>query len=113
MSMTDPIADMLTRIRNGQKAPQSERVDAGFKGERGCCKSVAGRRLHLRFCDRRRRCYEAAHVELKYFEGVPVIETIQRTSKPGLRIYRGKEESAESSGWSGCCDRLDVGWRNE
>ena len=52
-------------------------------------------------------------VELKYFEGVPVIETIQRSSKPGLRIYRGKEESAESIGWSRCSDRFDIGWRDE
>jgi len=57
MSMTDPIADMLTRIRNGQKA----------------------RMLSV-------------SMPAKYFEGVPVIERIERASRPGLRIYRGKEK---------------------
>ena len=92
MSMSDPIADMLTRIRNGQKArkvsvsmPASTAKDAvavvlkdegyitgfGTSGE-GASKSLS--------------------VELKYFEGTPVIENVKRISKPGLRVYRGKEE---------------------
>lgn len=92
MSMTDPIADMLTRIRNGQKAQkvsvampsstakvavakvlQDEGYIAGYKVEDEGVKSQLS-------------------VELKYFEGAPVIERIRRISKPGLRIYRGKEE---------------------
>ena len=52
-------------------------------------------------------------VELKYFEGAPVIEKIQRASRPGLRVYRGKEESAEGAGWTRCCHRIDVGGRHE
>lgn len=92
MSMTDPIADMLTRIRNGQKArkvsvtmPASkakEDVAAVLKDEgyiAGYATSGDGRRKELT-------------VELKYFEGKPVIENVKRISRPGLRIYRGKDE---------------------
>jgi small subunit ribosomal protein S8 len=92
MSMTDPIADMLTRIRNGQKArrvsvsmPAStakEAVAAVLKSEgyiAGYASDGEGAKKQLT-------------VELKYFEGVPVIERIERTSRPGLRIYRGKED---------------------
>lgn len=92
MSMNDPIADMLTRIRNGQKArkvsvtmPSSrEKVavagvlkDEGYITDYGTAED--GRKASLT-------------VELKYFEGQPVIEHIQRVSKPGLRVFRGKEE---------------------
>ena len=92
MSMTDPIADMLTRIRNGQKArkvavsmPASKLkeavanvlLDEGYIS--GCAATGEGDKKELT-------------IELKYFEGVPVIEKIQRASRPGLRIYRGKED---------------------
>ena len=92
MTMTDPISDMLTRIRNGQKArkvsvsmPASNAKEAvarvlkdeGYITDYGVSGEGASKELS---------------VELKYFEGVPVIEKIQRTSRPGLRIYRGKEE---------------------
>ena len=92
MSMTDPIADMLTRIRNGQKArkvsvsmPAStakEAVAAVLKDEgyiTGYSSAGEGAEKQL-------------SVELKYFEGVPVIERIERASRPGLRIYRGKDD---------------------
>lgn len=92
MSMTDPIADMLTRIRNGQKArkvsvsmPASTAKEAvahvlkdeGYIADFGTSGEGAGKQLS---------------VELKYFEGTPVIENVKRVSKPGLRVYRGSEE---------------------
>jgi small subunit ribosomal protein S8 len=91
MSMTDPIADMLTRIRNGQKValvsismPSSTLKEAIAKvlKEEGYILSFevadeAGNKRTLT-------------IQLKYFDGKPVIETIQKISKPGLRIYRGK-----------------------
>ena len=91
MTMTDPISDMLTRIRNGQKArkisvsmPASNAKEAvaGVLKDEGYITdySVAGEGAS-----------KELSVELKYFEGVPVIERIQRASRPGLRIYRGKE----------------------
>lgn len=92
MSMTDPIADMLTRIRNGQKArkvnvtmPSSTAkvALAGVLKDEGYIEGFStegdGNKVSLT-------------VELKYYEGVPVIERIERVSKPGLRIYRSTEE---------------------
>jgi len=90
--MTDPIADMLTRIRNGQKArkvsvsmPSSTAkvaVAIVLKDEgyiTGYSTDADGVKSEL-------------SIELKYFEGTPVIENVQRVSKPGLRVYRGTEE---------------------
>ena len=92
MSMTDPIADMLTRIRNGQKArkvsvsmPSSTAKvavanvlkDEGYIVDYST--SVDGVKTEL-------------SIELKYFEGTPVIEHVKRISKPGLRVYRGNED---------------------
>ncbi|WP_019627149.1 30S ribosomal protein S8 [Thioalkalivibrio sp. ALJT] len=90
--MTDPISDMLTRVRNAQRAnkeqvaiPYSkskERIlkvfaDEGFVGDIQVEGEAATKKLV---------------VKLKYFEGRPVIETVERISRPGLRIYRGKDE---------------------
>ena len=92
MSMTDPIADMLTRIRNGQKArkvsvtmPSSSAkvAVAGVLKDEGY---ITG----FQTSDEGRKA--ALTVELKYFEGRPVIERIERVSKPGLRIYRRRQE---------------------
>ena len=93
MSMSDPIADMLTRIRNGQnvglqtvKMPSSTlklaiaRVlqDEGYIDGFEVVEQEGNKR--------------ELTVSLKYFDGKPVIEKIQKISKPGLRIYRGKDE---------------------
>ena len=91
MSMQDPIADMLTRIRNGQAAskvavsmPSSKLKVAIAKvlKEEGYIAgySVAG------------DVKPELEIELKYFQGKPVVELIQRVSRPGLRIYKGKDE---------------------
>jgi small subunit ribosomal protein S8 len=93
MSMTDPIADMLTRIRNGQNVslksvsmPSSTlkeaiaRVlqDEGYIADFAVVDQPGNKR--------------ELTVTLKYFGGKPVIEKIQKISKPGLRIYRGKSD---------------------
>jgi small subunit ribosomal protein S8 len=101
MTMTDPISDMLTRIRNGQKArkvsvsmPASsakEAVASVLKDEGYISDySVAGDGAE-----------KELNVELKYFEGTPVIESIQRASRPGLRIYRGKDSLPQVLGGLG------------
>ena len=92
MSMQDPIADMLTRIRNGQMAgkvrvtmPLSTKKlaiaqllkDEGYVRE-ALEEEVDGKRVLT--------------VVLKYHEGKPVIERIERVSRPGLRVYKGKGE---------------------
>jgi small subunit ribosomal protein S8 len=92
MSMSDPIADMLTRIRNGQSAskasvrmPSSKMKQAVAKvlQQEGYISSVA-----VEIVDGK----PIMVVDLKYFEGKPVIEKIQRISRPGLRVYKGKDE---------------------
>ena len=92
MSMTDPIADLLTRIRNAQSAGKPTvgvgasklklailkvLKDEGYIGGYGV--DVAGAKSTL-------------SIELKYHDGRPVIDRIERISRPGLRIYRGKDE---------------------
>lgn len=91
MSMQDPIADMLTRIRNGQSAnkiavnmPSSKLkvAIANVLAEEGYIESVKiseGVKPEL-------------EITLKYFQGKPVVESIQRISRPGLRIYKRKGE---------------------
>lgn len=100
MSMQDPIADMFTRIRNGQQASkvtiampsskvrvaiakllQAEGYVEGFKVEEGVKPTL--------------------EVTLKYFEGKKVIDTIERVSRPGLRIYKKKDELPKVMGGLG------------
>lgn len=92
MSMSDPIADLLTRVRNAQMAKlptvampsskikvaiskvlQDEGYIAGYKVEENGGKPILD-------------------IELKYFQGRPVIEEIKRASRPGLRSYKGKDD---------------------
>ena len=91
MSMQDPIADMLTRIRNGQAAnkvaismPSSKLKVAianvlASEGYIESVKVVEGVKPEL-------------EITLKYFQNKPVVESIQRVSRPGLRIYKRKDE---------------------
>jgi small subunit ribosomal protein S8 len=101
MSMSDPVADMLTRIRNGQAAGKSSVTmpasklkmaiaqvlkDEGYIGE--FSRSESGSKAELT-------------VELRYFQGRPVIETIRRVSRPGLRIYKSRDELPKVRGGLG------------
>ena len=90
MSMTDPIADMITRIRNGQRAQKSS-VSTPASRMRGAIldvlKSVGFIRGYVNSeSDAGKPSFE---VELKYSEGKPVIVEIQRISRPGRRVYSG------------------------
>lgn len=100
MSMQDPIADMLTRIRNGQAAnkvaismPSSKLkvAIANVLAEEGYIESV--------------KVVEGAKPELeitlKYFQNKPVVESIQHVSRPGLRIYKRKDELPKVMGGLG------------
>ena len=92
MSMTDPIADMLTRIRNGQKA-RTVSVAMPLSSVKVAVARVLKDEGYVTDYGTEGEGAEATlTVELKYYEGVPVIERVQRVSKPGLRIYRGKED---------------------
>ena len=92
MSMTDPIADMLTRVRNGQKARKVSVSMPYSKAKAAVAKVLKEEGYIVNFESAGDGAAKELSVELKYFEGTPVIENVQRVSKPGLRIYRGKEE---------------------
>lgn len=92
MSMTDPIADMLTRIRNGQGARKVSVSMPASKAKEAIAKVLQDEGYVTGFATSGEGAEKALTIELKYFEGAPVIETIQRASKPGLRVYRGKDE---------------------
>jgi len=90
--MTDPIADMLTRIRNGQGAHKLSVSMPASKAKEAVAKVLQDEGYITGFATDGEGAAKQLTVELKYFEGVPVIETIQRSSRPGLRIYRGKDD---------------------
>ena len=92
MSMTDPIADMLTRIRNGQKARKVAVTMPASKLKESIAKVLRDEGYITGYSTDGEGAARQLTVELKYFEGVPVIEKIQRASRPGLRVYRGKED---------------------
>ena len=88
MSMTDPLGDMLTRIRNGQRAKRNS-VTAPASNIRENVLSVLAREGYIRGFERYniRRGIDEIKIELKYFEGEPVIREINRISRPGCRVY--------------------------
>ncbi|MDA5193069.1 30S ribosomal protein S8 [Govanella unica] len=87
MSMTDPLGDMLTRIRNGQRANKST-VDAPVSNLRQRVLEVLKREGYIRGFERAEtENHPVLRIELKYYEGQPVIRTITRISKPGRRVY--------------------------
>lgn len=92
MSMTDPIADMLTRIRNGQKARMVSVSMPASKSKEAIAKVLKDEGYITDYSVDGDGARKSLHVELKYFDGVPVIEKIQRASRPGLRVYRGNED---------------------
>jgi len=92
MSMTDPIADMLTRIRNGQKARMVSVSMPASKAKEAVANVLKDEGYITGYSTDGEGATKSLSVELKYFEGVPVIERIDRASRPGLRIYRGKDD---------------------
>ena len=91
MSMSDPIADMLTRIRNGQSASKSEVVMPASKVKMSIAK-VLKDEGYIKDYSITEDIKAEMTVSLKYFEGRPVIESIKRVSRPGLRVFKGKDE---------------------
>ena len=92
MSMTDPISDMLTRIRNGQTARKVAVSMPASKSKEAVAKVLQDEGYITGYAVEGEGAAKELTVELKYFEGTPVIEKIQRASRPGLRVYRGKDE---------------------
>lgn len=92
MTMTDPISDMLTRIRNGQKARKTSVSMPASKVKIAVANVLKDEGYITDYETSGEGAGQTLEVELKYFEGKPVIEKVERVSKPGLRIYRGKDE---------------------
>jgi small subunit ribosomal protein S8 len=83
---------MLTRIRNGQKARKVSVSMPASKAKEAVAKVLQDEGYITGFSTAGEGVLKLLSVELKYFDGVPVIERIQRASSPGLRVYRGKED---------------------
>ena len=92
MSMTDPIADLLTRIRNAQSARKTEVSLASSRVKRAIVKGLKDEGYVSDFRVGDDAGKSTLTIELKYYEGRPVIDRLERVSRPGLRIYRGKNE---------------------
>ncbi len=92
MSMTDPIADLLTRIRNGQSARKTSVTVAASKLKTAILKVLKDEGYIADFTASSDAGKPVLAIELKYYEGRPVIDRIERVSRPGLRIYRAKDE---------------------
>lgn len=102
MSMQDPIADMLTRIRNGQGAKMAAVTMPSAKLKVAIAKVLKDEGYIADYVvgvDDSGK--PALTVTLKYYQGRPVIEEIKRVSKPGLRIYKGKDELPKIMGGLG------------
>ena len=95
MSMSDPVADLLTRIRNGQSA-KKESVVAPASNLRANLLDVLKREGYIRNFERYNIStgIDEIRIELKYYDGEPVIKEINRISRPGRRVYSGIKDLA-------------------
>jgi len=101
MSMTDPIADLLTRIRNGQSARQSEVSMASSKLKTAIVRVLKEEGYVADYRLESAGPKQTLTIGLKYYEGRPVIDRLERVSRPGLRIYRRKDELPKVLGGMG------------
>ena len=92
MPMTDPLGDMLTRIRNGQQARKDSILTPASK-LRAHVLDVLQREGYSRgYSEEELAGQRGLRIELKYFEGQPAIQHVARVSKPGRRVYSGARE---------------------
>ena len=92
MSMTDPIADMLTRIRNAQSSEKKSVAMPASRLKSAIAQVLKDEGYIEDFAVRDGEGKPQLEIGLKYYAGKPVIERIERVSRPGLRIYRPKDE---------------------
>ena len=92
MPMTDPLGDMLTRIRNGQQA-KKDSVLSPTSNMRVRVLEVLQREGYIRgYSEEALGDHRGLRIELKYFEGQPAIQHLSRVSRPGRRVYSGSQE---------------------
>lgn len=101
MSMQDPVADMLTRIRNGQMAEKQTVTMPASKLKTAIAKVLEQEGYISSFDAGEVDGKPSLTIELKYFNGKPVIELLQRVSRPSLRIYKTAGEIPEVNGGLG------------
>lgn len=100
MSMHDPVADMLTRIRNGQRAKHQNvtLVSSKFKEEIARVLKEEGY-IESFFVETLENNLKSMTLKLKYYHGKPVIDLIKRISRPGLRVYKSHRELTSIPGF--------------
>ena len=99
--MTDPIADLLTRIRNAHHAEKIALTMPGSKIKSAIAKVLQDEGYIEGFEASEADGKPSLTIQLKYYEGEPVIEKLQRVSKPGLRVYKSAEELPKVNGGLG------------
>jgi len=90
--MSDPIADMLTRVRNGQSAGKKSVKLPSSKLKVAIVNVLKQEGYVTDYIVETTGSHSEMTIELKYFKGQPVIEKVKRVSRPGLRIYKSKDE---------------------
>lgn len=101
MSMSDPVADMLTRIRNGQQVGKATIAMPPSKQKVAVAQLLQDEGYIKSFSVAEDSSKSILSVDLKYFQGKPVIDMIQRVSRPGLRIYKRSNELPKVRGGLG------------
>ena len=101
MSMTDPIADFLTRIRNGQMAGKAEVAAPASRMKLALAKVLKEEGYIEDFAIADQAEKPTVTVRLKYYQGRPVIERLERVSRPGLRVYKAKDDLPKILGGMG------------
>ena len=92
MSMSDPVSDMLTRIRNAQMVGHTEVVMPASKLKAAIAQVLKDEGYVEDFAMRDNGAKKELRIGLKYYAGRPVIERLERVSKPGLRVYKGSDD---------------------
>ena len=101
MSMNDPISDMLTRIRNGQSSNKKTVSMPSSSAKKSIAEVLKNEGYIIDFEVITENSIDNLVIQLKYHQGIPVIEDIQRSSRPGLRVYKNKEDLPQVLGGLG------------
>ncbi|HEC16906.1 MAG TPA: 30S ribosomal protein S8 [Sedimenticola sp.] len=101
MSMSDPIADMLTRIRNGQAVGKVAVTMPATKVKSAIANVLKEEGYIQGFDVSEESGKPVLKIDLKYYQGKPVMDLIERVSRPGLRIYKGRDELPKVRGGLG------------
>ena len=101
MSMNDPISDMLTRIRNGQSSNKKTVSMPSSSAKKSIAEVLKNEGYIIDFEIITENSIDNLVIQLKYHKGIPVIEDIQRSSRPGLRVYKNKEDLPQVLGGLG------------